>query len=144
MPIKIRVDHPDRCMGCYNCVFACSRELYGVISKRFSAIQVHDSKTSNTFLIRVCVGCTDPDCANACPYEALKPRPEGGVELVNPDKCKKCEDRPCIPACPVNALPWDPINKKPIICTECGECAKYCPHEVIFYGEVIEATPSPI
>ena len=135
MPIKLVVNHPERCMGCMTCVLVCSREIYGSLSVKYSAMRVF--RDGLGFRVVVCSGCEDPDCASACPYEALKPRPDGGVELVNPDKCVECEDRPCLDACSMKALRWDDERKRPIVCIECGVCAKFCPHEVLYYGEVV-------
>ncbi len=138
MPIKIKVEHPERCMGCLSCVFTCSLELFGEISVKHTAIRVLNLGVGNNYKILVCSICDEPDCAAACPYDALKAKTEGGVELVRPDKCKECKDKPCLDACSIGALFWDDEAKKPIICTNCGECAKICPHEVISYGEIME------
>ena len=135
MPIKLTVKNPQRCMGCMTCTLVCSREIYGFLSARYSAIRV--AREGLGFKIIVCSGCDEPDCASACPYEALKPRTGGGVELVNPDKCKESMDKPCISACSMGAVGWDDKRERPIICIECGVCAKFCPHDVLYYGEAM-------
>jgi len=55
---------------------------------------------------------------------------------VNPSKCGECEGKDCAKACVTGALVIDPLTGRPIICIQCGMCAKYCPHDVITYGEV--------
>ena len=118
-------------------MLACSLELFGTLSIARSAIQVKAPvDVGLNYLPVVCAACEDPSCASACESGALKPRPEGGVELVAPRECEKCETYDCTKACIVGALRIDPVKKIPIVCTECGECAKYCPHEVLVYGEV--------
>lgn len=135
MPVKLVVKHQDRCMNCITCVLVCSRELTGVLSIKHSAIRI--SRNGLGFKVTVCSGCEEPDCASACPYYVLRPRSGGGVELLNPEKCEKCEGRPCLDACSLKALQWDDERKRPILCIECGVCAKFCPHEVLYYGEEV-------
>jgi ferredoxin len=38
----------------------------------------------------------------------------------------------------LTALALDRKTKMPIICDSCGDCAKYCPHNVFLYEEVKE------
>jgi ferredoxin len=38
----------------------------------------------------------------------------------------------------LNALALDNKTKLPIICDRCGDCAKYCPHNVFSYEEMKE------
>lgn len=137
MPARIRLAHPERCIGCMNCVFACSRELYGgVVSLSKSALRISYDTPSRKFIVSICPGCVDAPCVNSCPYKALAEQPGGGPTLIDPEKCRLCETRDCIHACILAVLFWDDERRTPIICTQCGECAKYCPHEVIVYREV--------
>lgn len=136
--MRVRVPHPERCIGCYNCVFACSRELFGVNSPSRTAVFIRSSSLANRFVVVVCPGCKDAPCVSACKEEALQVQPEGGPTLVKPLKCEKCETFDCVKACAIRAMVIDPETRKPVICTQCGLCAKFCPHEVITYGEVKE------
>ncbi|MFQ6135313.1 MAG: [Fe-S]-binding protein, partial [Nitrososphaerales archaeon] len=79
-----------------------------------------------------------PECASACPQDAIQPLPEGGITLIA-SKCKGCTTFDCIDACILNALALDSKTKLPIICDRCGDCAKYCPHNVFSYEEMKEA-----
>ncbi|MEM1538372.1 MAG: hypothetical protein QXK12_01945 [Candidatus Nezhaarchaeales archaeon] len=133
--MKIRLTHPERCIGCLNCVLACSRELYRSSSIARAALIVKSSSIANHFTVVICPACKDPPCVTACPYNALKAQPEGGPTLVNPEKCKECKTYDCTIGCVTGVLVIDRVTGTPIICTQCGECAKYCPHEVITYGE---------
>lgn len=138
MRFHIEVKHPERCIGCYSCVFACSRHLFNLVSPVKTAVFVKESKTlENKFIVIACRFCKDPECALACPHEALKPLPEGGISLI-PSKCKGCETFDCIKACKIEALALDEETKLPIICDRCGDCAKYCPHNVFKYQEMKE------
>ncbi|MCS7113138.1 MAG: 4Fe-4S dicluster domain-containing protein [Nitrososphaerota archaeon] len=137
MPARIRLAHTERCIGCMNCVFACSRELYGGISSPLkSAILVLYNTPSRKPIVSICPGCVDAPCIAACPHKALAEQTGGGPTLIDPGKCRSCETRDCMDACVLGVLFWDDERKTPIICTQCGECAKYCPHEVIVYREV--------
>jgi len=139
MPARIRLEHPERCIACLNCLLACSRELFGSSSTTRVALQVRTSSLSSPPIIAICVACRNPPCAAACPHGALAAQPEGGPTLVNPSKCPTCETKDCSKACVTGALPIDPLTGRPIVCTQCGACAKFCPHEVITYGEVRRA-----
>ncbi|MBS7643935.1 [Fe-S]-binding protein [Candidatus Bathyarchaeota archaeon] len=135
MPEKVWVERPERCIGCYSCVYACSRELFGTTSATRAAIFVRTGKSlEERFHVVVCIACKNPPCAAACKKEALQAKPEGGVTLVA-SKCVDCKNFECLSACAIGALTLDPKTRKPIICTECGLCAKYCPHEVLGFGE---------
>jgi Fe-S-cluster-containing dehydrogenase component len=80
------------------------------------------------FTAVVCRACENPPCAQVCPVDALKVKPGGGVVLV-PDKCIGCGY--CRRACAIGAVFWDDQINKPMICVQCGVCAKFCPHRVL-------------
>jgi len=71
-----------------------------------------------------------------CPAYALEKRVGGGV-LVKKDKCIGC--RKCESVCIMRAINFDEDTKKPIICTHCGTCARFCPHECLQMIEAEEA-----
>jgi Fe-S-cluster-containing dehydrogenase component len=136
MPFRIEVKAPARCVGCYSCVFACSRHLFNSINPVKTAVFVKaNGSLRNPFTVVVCRFCAEPECAIACPREALIKLPEGGVTLIA-NKCEGCETFDCITACQVGALILDPDTKLPVICDKCGDCAKFCPHNVFTYEEI--------
>lgn len=54
----------------------------------------HNGKTYELFIPRRCMHCTNPPCANLCPFSAMKSTPEGAV-VINHDLCMggaKCRD----------------------------------------------------
>ncbi|MFZ5633433.1 MAG: 4Fe-4S dicluster domain-containing protein [Bacillota bacterium] len=54
----------------------------------------HNGKTEEIFIPRRCMHCTNPPCANLCPFGAQYKSPEGPV-LINKDLClggAKCRD----------------------------------------------------
>ncbi|RLF12875.1 MAG: [Fe-S]-binding protein [Thermoprotei archaeon] len=129
MPYRLAVVDIEKCIGCYNCMFACSRLRFKEASLAKSAIQVRSAGgIERGFVVVVCRACIDPPCAKSCPTGALQPRPGGGV-VFDESKCQSC--RNCVEACIIRAIVWDEERNKPITCLHCGYCAKFCPHEVI-------------
>jgi len=80
------------------------------------------------FTVVVCRACEDPPCARVCPVDALSLRRGGGV-ILDAAKCIGCGH--CRRACVLGAVFWDEEVNKPMICTHCGICAKFCPHAVL-------------
>ena len=136
MRFHIEVERPERCIGCYSCVYACSRHLYGTLDPTRVAVFVRFNKSlENPFSVVACRFCTRPECVLACPQGALEALPEGGVTLT-PSKCAGCKNFDCIAACKLGALTLDRRTKVPVICDRCGDCAKFCPHDVFRYEEM--------
>ena len=128
MPPKIKVANPNRCIGCYSCMLACSRTNADSLSLIDSAIDVRTSGGIESGLqIVVCRACIDPPCARACPTGALESREGGGV-VLNKELCNSCGK--CLDACLPRTIHF---NKEglPVICIHCGVCAKYCSHDVL-------------
>jgi len=130
---KICLKHPERCIGCYNCVFACSLELFSTVSATRTAISIRPCSLADRFVVAFCTGCDSPPCVKVCEPQALRQDKDGRLELVS--DCDKCETFDCSKACVTGALPIDAATCKPILCTQCGKCAEACPHEVITYEE---------
>jgi len=77
---RLKVAHPERCIGCLGCMFACSRTRTGTVSLQNSAIKVQtQGGIEGDFRVIVCRGCADAPCARACPTGALEKKPDGRV-----------------------------------------------------------------
>lgn len=130
---RLKVAHPERCIGCLGCMFACSRTHTGHASLQDSAIKILTrGGIEGDFAIVVCRGCENPPCVRACPKGALERKPEGNV-VFHKDLCSgcgKCED-----ACLIGAITLGK-EKKPIKCMHCGACVAFCPHGVLELEEV--------
>jgi len=94
-----------------------------------SAIKIRTTGgMDSNFIAIVCIACTEPACMEVCPSDALEYRDGGGV-VVHPEKCIGC--RKCENACIMRAVNFDAETNKPIICKQCGICAKFCPHDCL-------------
>ena len=132
----MRVINRDQCIGCYSCMNACSRAWESALTVEKAALRVKNYPgVEGAFSVRICYGCTEPDCAAVCPTRALTPRKGGGVQL-DKTKCVGCGS--CIKACVPGALQCDIEEKHPLVCRHCGICAQFCPNDVLALVEVEE------
>ena len=130
---RLKVAHPERCIGCLGCMFACSRIRTGTVSLQNSAIKVQtQGGIEGDYRVIACRACRDPPCARACPTGALEKRPNGSV-VFHKDLCTSCGE--CEKACLVGAISPGKENK-PIKCIHCGACVDFCPHDVLTMEEI--------
>jgi Fe-S-cluster-containing dehydrogenase component len=126
--MRLTVKDVDKCIGCQSCMFACARRK-GEAGLARSSIGIRSAGgMERGFIVIVCRACSDPPCARVCPTGALVPKEGGGVKL-DITKCIGCGY--CKDACIIGAIFWDDEINKPMVCTYCGYCAKFCPHEVM-------------
>ena len=125
----LKVVNRDHCIGCFSCMYACSRILrrHGSTNKAALRIQYY-AGVEGAFSLRVCSRCETPDCVDLCPNGALFSARGGGVRL-KADLCTHC--RKCVRSCGIGALQWNESEKLPIPCIQCGQCVKYCPNGVL-------------
>jgi Fe-S-cluster-containing hydrogenase component 2 len=124
---RIKVKNPERCIGCMSCVFACARTRYGVISTDRSAIHVKTTGgIESEFAIVACRMCEDPPCVASCPEYAIEVR--DSLYFIK-EKCTGCKK--CVEACLLGAIEFDEELNQPLICIQCGACAKFCPHDIL-------------
>jgi Fe-S-cluster-containing dehydrogenase component len=130
---RLKVAHPERCIGCLGCMFACSRIHAGDASLQDSAIKIQtQGGIEGDFRVVVCRDCSDPPCVRACPAGALEKRADGTV-VLHKDLCTGCGL--CEEACLIGAISPG-IDGKPIKCMHCGACVAFCPHGVLKLEEV--------
>ncbi len=133
--LRLKVAHPERCIGCLGCMFACSRTRRGTVSLQDSAIKILTrGGLEGDFMVVVCRECHDSPCVRACPEGALERKPDGNV-VFHKDLCTACGK--CEDACLIGAISLDK-DCKPIKCIHCGACVAFCPHNVLKLEEVPE------
>jgi Fe-S-cluster-containing dehydrogenase component len=125
---RLAISDSERCVGCQCCMFACARRFgEGGLAKTCISIRSVGGMERG-FVVLVCRACADPPCAKVCPANALTERKGGGVTL-DTSKCLGC--RLCETACLIGSVFWDEGANKPMICSHCGVCVGYCPHQVL-------------
>jgi len=130
----LKTNNMSKCIGCFTCMFICAGINRQNHSIQKSCIKIRTyGGIGGKFVDTVCHGCREPACEEVCPTGALDKRKGGGV-IIKEEKCTGCKR--CISACMVNAVDFDEDIKKPIICHQCGICARYCPHGCLYMQDV--------
>jgi len=91
------------CIGCKNCIRACSQANDTIEGawrriKEFGEPELPDRQRH--FMTRSCMHCAEPPCLNVCPTRATY-RQDDGIVAIDHDKCAGCSA--CILACPYDA-----------------------------------------
>jgi Fe-S-cluster-containing hydrogenase component 2 len=114
-------------------MLACARLVFKSHSILKTAIRVRTrGGLQSKWGVDVCRGCPDAPCAEACLTGALLPRRGGGV-VFKKGKCTRCDA--CLEACILHVIHTDDEGY-PILCIQCGSCARFCPQEVLWTEEV--------
>ena len=130
----LRAESLSKCIGCFTCMNVCSLFRRQDHSIEKSAIRIKTSGgMSGKFICVVCLACKDAACIDACHTGAMTSRPGGGVRF-DEAKCIGCAH--CVNMCTAEAIFFDQERKRPIVCTHCGVCAKFCPHGCLSLEEV--------
>jgi Fe-S-cluster-containing dehydrogenase component len=131
----------DKCIGCGNCVRACSNENQvskdyfrtwveryevpeGYVNPRVSSPQgaingfppSKQTSLKSFFVPKLCNQCADSPCVQVCPVGATFVSPDG-VVLVDKEYCLGC--RYCVQACPYGCRYLHPATETVDKCTLC-------------------------
>ena len=119
---RLFVNPGSRCIGCLECVRACSMLFTKTSDPTLAFIQVRKDKD---YKPSVCIQCGK--CAKVCPEGAITQN-MAGVYTIDKKKCTGCGK--CREACPMKVMVAleDNISGK---CIACGTCVKACPMEVL-------------
>jgi carbon-monoxide dehydrogenase iron sulfur subunit len=118
--MKEVIVHPERCVGCMQCMVAC-------------AVAHSQSQSLHTAI-----------------GETPRPRPRihVGAGLYSegfPNRCRHCDPAPCLQACLAGAIFQDAARNTVVInpdrCINCASCAMACPYGVIRFHEDHLAPP---
>ena len=125
--------HPERCIGCRQCEFACAVEhsrsrdpiqaLFEDPPPR-SRIHVEAGPSLNSSFPNKCRHCSPAPCEETCPTAAIARDPELDLVFVRPEKCIACAM--CAIVCPFDALTFHlQKNGMPakVVATKCDGCA---------------------
>jgi len=109
--------YEEDCSGCHSCEVACKQEHGLGVGPRV----VRVIEKAPHFKPSFCHHCKEPDCALACPEDAITKDPETGVVLHDKDKCTGC-----------NAVP----NKSGAEKQQTSPCKAQCPAHIDVQGYV--------
>lgn len=158
--MKKVVVHPERCVGCMQCMIACAT-AHSQTGLLFTAI--HETPLPRS---RVHVGaglygegfpnrcrhCDPAPCMFACLTGAISRDPESDTVLINPDRCINCAS--CAMACPFGVIRYHedhlaPAGKRVAVkCDNCTErqekglspaCVEVCKTGALTFEEVSDA-----
>lgn len=149
-----------RCIGCRGCQVACKQwnDLDGELNSNPGSYNNPKDLSSNTWkrlemreVVRgdkvdwlctlwSCFHCTDANCKNACPTEAISHTPEGFV-IIDQDNCIGCGV--CVDECPFDVMRLGEETAQK--CNACIDridkggvpaCVKTCPALALMFGEL--------
>lgn len=152
--------HPERCIGCRQCEYACavehsvSRDPIAAIFEEpmpRSRIHVEAGPSWNTSFPNKCRHCSPAPCRYACPTGAIERDDELDLVLIRGEKCIACAM--CAMVCPFDAITFHPQrNGVPtrVAATKCDgcvdrvkrgappACVEACKVDALVFGELNE------
>jgi len=168
----------DKCIGCGRCMAACKTEnnvrpepyffrtwVERYVIKKDGDVIVHTISGSSEqpieearerdvlrsfFVPKLCNHCAHPPCVQVCPVGATFQTADGGVVIVDEERCIGC--RYCIQACPYGARYLNPETKTADKCTFCYQritrgllpaCVEVCPTQARIFGD-LKSGASPL
>ncbi|NLY77065.1 MAG: 4Fe-4S dicluster domain-containing protein [Tissierellia bacterium] len=128
---------PEKCIGCRICELVCTFSKYDDFNPKDAAIRVMPFDEEGLQVPLACIQCDEPECAAACPVDALVKNKETEVVEYNRDLCIDC--KLCVDACPYDSITYSERLSRIIKCDLCGgdpECVKLCPSGALEFKEL--------
>lgn len=129
-----------RCTNCHLCSMFCSLNFAkdGIVEFRPSIARVRAVENSDDtqYVAHVCLQCDDPQCAAACPLEAITKDPSTGIVMIAEEECTGCEA--CIDACEFGCIFL--VDHKAVKCEVCDDplCVRACAVKALHLADPYE------
>jgi carbon-monoxide dehydrogenase iron sulfur subunit len=126
----------SKCTGCGQCALTCAFTKTGYFDLHQSNIQVVQWEDICLSVPVVCQQCSDAQCIEICPTDALSWDPALHTIKLNKALCINCEA--CVYECTHQAMHMN-AEGFPITCDQCygdPECVKVCFPGALSYVEV--------
>ncbi len=121
---RLFVNNSSRCIGCLECVRACSETFFGERDPRYGALKIVEK--NGEWKPVTCLQCGK--CAAVCRAGAIKQLPSG-VWTIDRKLCTGCGE--CSRVCPVHVITTSPVTGQSGKCIACGRCVSVCPMDVL-------------
>jgi carbon-monoxide dehydrogenase iron sulfur subunit len=150
--------HPERCIGCLQCEFACAVEhsrsgdpATAVLERPLprKRVHVHAGLNANTSFPNKCRHCDPAPCQQVCPTGAIYRDPVEDVVLIDTSRCIGCAM--CAMVCPFDVVSFYPVgdgadgNAVAVKCDACIErlrvgripaCVEACKVVALEFGDL--------
>lgn len=131
---KILMIHPDKCLGCQNCMMACAFVHEGSFRLSASRVHVYTWEREGISVPMMCQQCSSAPCISVCPTGAMHRNAETAMVELDANRCIRC--RMCVQACPFGNAVYDSLTDSIFKCDNCNgspACVQMCPTDALEY-----------